>query len=202
MSSSGFFPTDPKQLRQRIKSYERKFRQEKKARGDYDDGYGKRFLLGPLYMLAGDLQGALAHYEWYEKAFPDDCPEPYNQLTWALALHRAGRDQEAFRKLYQAMLANLYLVPYLLGETPQKLDIWHGSNHQWLEYALSIPKELLALWDQDALAWARKVYDDPAAAEHRGKYIEVHRKLETEHRLPERSRLVDESARLEDIFDG
>ena len=55
MSSSGFFPTDPKQLRQRIKSYERKFRQEKKARGDYDNGYGKRFLLGPLYMLSGDL---------------------------------------------------------------------------------------------------------------------------------------------------
>jgi len=101
------FPTDPKKIRSRIKSYERKLRKEKETFGCYDDGAGKRFLLGSLYMLMGDLDGALVHYDWYEQEFPDDGAEPYNHLTWALALYRGGRKEDAFHRLYQTMLENL-----------------------------------------------------------------------------------------------
>lgn len=34
----------------------------------------------------------------------------------------------------------LYLVPFLLGHNPQPLDIWHGSNLEWIEYALRFRK--------------------------------------------------------------
>jgi hypothetical protein len=50
------------------------------------DVYGKRYLLGPLYMLMGDVAGALASAVWYEDAYPDDGGELYQYLTWALAL--------------------------------------------------------------------------------------------------------------------
>ena len=50
---SELFPKDPARIRQRIRSYERKLTDE--LGRPLRDGYGKRFLLGPLYMLLGDL---------------------------------------------------------------------------------------------------------------------------------------------------
>ncbi len=189
------FPTDPKRIRERIRRYERALKKELEA-GNGGDGYGKRFLLGPLYMLMGDVEGALASFEWYEKAYPDDGGEPYQYLTWALALFRGGRKQEAFNKLYHTMLENLYLVPFLLGQNPQPLDIWHGSNLEWIEYAVAVPQELLSLWDEVALQWAREVSEHPAVAQKVERYVAIHRELKSEPRGPRRSALVHESFAL------
>ena len=70
------FPTDPKPIRERIRRYERALKRELEA-GYGGDGYGKRYLLGPLYMLIGDVDGALASFDWYQQAYPDDGGEPY-----------------------------------------------------------------------------------------------------------------------------
>jgi tetratricopeptide (TPR) repeat protein len=189
------FPTDPKRIRERIRRYERALKRELEA-GYGGDGYGKRFLLGPLYMLMGDIDGALASFDWYEDAYPDDGGEPYQYLTWALALFRGGRKQEAFSKLYQTMLENVYLVPILLGQNPQPLDISHGSNLAWIEYVLEIPQELLSLWDEAALQWAREVSEHPVVVEKVARYVAIHRALKSEPRGPRRSALVDESFAL------
>jgi len=45
-------PTDPKKIRERIRRYERALRNEKKKFGAYDDSAGKRYFLGPLYLLS------------------------------------------------------------------------------------------------------------------------------------------------------
>ncbi len=73
------FPTDPKRIRERIRRYERALKRELKA-GYGGDGYGKRYFLGPLYMLIGDVDGALASFDWYEEAYPDNGGEPYQYL--------------------------------------------------------------------------------------------------------------------------
>ena len=147
-------------------------------------------------MLMGDVDGALASFDWYEKAYPDDGGEPYQYLTWALALFRGDRRQEAFSKLYQTMLANLYLVPFLLGRNPQPLDIWHGSNLGWIEYAVEIPRELLSLWDDVALQWAREVSKNPVIVEKVAHYVAIHRELKSEPSGPRRTALVNEAFAL------
>ena len=88
------FPTDPKRIRERIRRYERALKRELEV-GYGGDGYGKRYLLGPLYMLMGDVEGALASFDWYEDTYPGDGGDPYQYLTWTLALFRGGRRQEA-----------------------------------------------------------------------------------------------------------
>jgi hypothetical protein len=124
------YPTDSKRIRERIRRYERVFRQEQRQ-GLIGDGYGKRFLLGPLYMLLGDVQGALASFDWYERTFPDDGGEPYHYLTWALALWRGDEKLFAFDNLYQTMLLNVYFVPHLLGQKPTLPVLWqHLAFHQ------------------------------------------------------------------------
>ena len=189
------FPSGPKRIRERIRRYERALKRELEE-GYGGDGYGKRYLLGPLYMLMGDVDGALASFEWYEDAYPDDSGDPYQYLIWALALFRGGRRQEAFNKLYQTMLENLYLVPFLLGQNPQRLDIWHGSNLEWIEYAVDVPQELLNLWDDVALQWAREVSEHPAVVERIACFVAIHRELKSEPPGPRRSALVNESFAL------
>jgi hypothetical protein len=164
------FPTDPKRIRERIRRYERALKRELEE-GYGGDGYGKRYLLGPLYMLMGDVDGALASFDWYEDAY-------------------------AFNKLYHTMLENLYLVPFLLGRDLQPLDIWHGSNLEWIEYAVEVPQELLNLWDDVALQWARDVSEHPAVVEKVARYVAIHRELKSEPRGPRRSALVHESFAL------
>jgi tetratricopeptide (TPR) repeat protein len=107
--------TELQKIRSRLRRYERALAQEKKKYGDYSDGAGKRYEIGPLYMLLGDQEGAVAAFEWFEREFEDDSGRPDHLLCWSLALHRAGDEAGAAKKLRQAMLSNLYLIPHLLG---------------------------------------------------------------------------------------
>ena len=189
------FPTDARRIRECIRRYERALKRELDA-GYGGDGYGKRYLLGPLYMLLGDVDGALASFDWYVDAYPDDSGEPYQYLTWALALFRGGRRPQAVHKLCQTMLQNVYLVPFLLGRHPQRLDIWHGSNLEWLEYAVEVPHELLSLWDDVALQWAREASEHPTVVDKVARCIAIHRELKSAPRGPRRSAQVRESFAL------
>jgi len=111
------FPKDPKKIKERIRRYERALKAEVQTFGMLDDGAGKRYLLGPLYMLMGDLRGALASFAWFEQACPDDTGEPFQYLCWSLALYRSGKLEAASKKLRRTMLMNLYLLPHLYVST-------------------------------------------------------------------------------------
>jgi tetratricopeptide (TPR) repeat protein len=198
------FPNEPKKIRARIRRYERKLRKEYEATGFYGDGYGKRYLLGPLYLLMGDLEGALKSFEWFAQTFPDDTGEPIQNLCWALALYRSGNLAEATLKLRQAMLSNLYLIPRLLGIAQDKLDIAQDEldfgyyfnlfQKEDVEY---MPPEIWALWDEVALQWAEETYYSPGFQQVRDRFIEIQEQLKSEPRGPKRSELVDEAFRLQ-----
>jgi hypothetical protein len=101
------FPKDPTKIRARIRRYERALRKEHEETGYYSDGYGKRYWLGPLYLLMDDLEGALQSFAWYEETFLDDIGHPMQFLCWTLALCRSGQLEPAKQKLRQTMLSKL-----------------------------------------------------------------------------------------------
>jgi hypothetical protein len=189
-------PKNPAKIRERIKRYERELRQEHKRFGAFDDSAGKRYLMGPLYLLLGDNQGALKSFDWFEQNFPDDMGEPEHYLSWTLALYRSGHIAAAEQKLLQTMLSNLYLIPHLLGLDQPELDIWHRSNIDRRDYLGYIPPEILALWDDAALQWAGETYHHPKLSQVRERYIEIYRQLKDEPRGPKRSQLVQEAFNL------
>lgn len=186
------FPKTPSKMQERIKRYERDLRQEQRTHGFISDGYGKRYLLGPLYLLLGDLSGSLKSFKWFEQTFPTDMGEPLHYLCWTLALYRSGDLAAASFKLRQAMLSNLYLIPHLLGLEQEELGIWHGSNLAEEDYLDYIPPEIWTLWDSPALQWAQETYDSPEFSRIRARYIEIRRQLLSEPPGPKRSELVDE----------
>ena len=139
-----FFPTDPKKIRARIRRYERELQKEQDKFGYIGDGYGKRYLLGPLYLLMGDVEGAVKSFEWFEQTFPDDIGEPVHFLCCSLALYRSGDTAQAAQRLRQTMLSNLYLIPHLLGREQAELDIWHSTNYEQKGFLEYVPSEIWA----------------------------------------------------------
>jgi hypothetical protein len=190
------FPKEPRKIKRRINSYKRKLRQEQMERGTISDGYGKRYLIGPLYLVLGDLQGAVAAFEWFEETFPEDVGEPFHCLCWALALYRSGDVPGATRKLLEAMLSNVYMIPHLLGIEQRDLDLWHGSNWEEKRYLQYAPDEIWSLWDKEALDWARETYTSEELRRVRAKYITLSEELKTQPTGSKRHRLVSELLRL------
>ncbi len=189
--------SENQKIRSRLRSYERKLQKEKKEHGFYRDGAGKRYQIGPHYMLLGDDEGALAAFQWFEQEFSDDVGEPGHLLCWTLALHRAGNEVGAAKKLRQTMLSNLYLVPHLVGSPIAELDIWHGSSDAEPGYIECIPEVYFLLWTEADREWAYRLYYSPGFQSVRERYIEISRLLDTTPPGLERSRLVEEMYELE-----
>ncbi len=191
------FPQGSKKLSETVKRYERALQAEKRKFGTIDDGFGKRYLLGTLYLLMGDVPGAMKSFDWFAKEFSDDIGEPFHVLSWTLALYKSGRLEEASKKLRQTMVLNLYVIPRLLGEEQSRLDIWHDSNRSEKRYLDEVSSDVFALWDRESLDWVRSTYHTPEFQAVRERFIEIQRELQHEPVGPKRSRLVDEAIHLE-----
>ena len=189
--------TEQQKIRSRLRTYERKLRKEKEKYGWYDDGAGKRYQIGPHYMLLGDDDGALAAFQWFENEFPDDVGVPDHFLCWSLALYRAGNEIGAAKKLRQTMFSNLYLVPRLLGMPVAELAIWHGSSDAEPSYVDHIHEPYLQIWTEEERAWAQGLYEGPGFRSARERFIEICKALDATRPGPERSRLVEEMHKLE-----
>jgi hypothetical protein len=82
-------------------------------------------LLGPLYLLMADTEGALRSFIWFEQTFPDDSDDPLHVLCWTLALYRSGERNKAAAKLCQIMLSNPTLM---LKPTFRMVMRWTGRT--------------------------------------------------------------------------
>jgi hypothetical protein len=191
------FPQDPKKIRPRIRRYERALRREQACYGFINDGAGKRYLLGPLYLLMGDTEGALRSFTWFAQTFPDDSGDPLHCLCWTLALYRAGELEHAAAKLRQTMLSNLYLLPRLLSMDQAHIDMWYPSNLAEQRYSDDVPDALLALWEPPALQWVNALYSGEPWRRIRCRYIAIYTQLKDEPPGPKRSRLVEEAFQLQ-----
>ncbi len=188
---------DPRLIRSRLRRYERGLAKEKREFGHYGDGSGRRYLIGPHYLLLDDLEGAPRAFAWFEEEFPDDTGEPGHSLCWTLALHRASRASEAVERLKQTALLNLYVLPRLLGAPrPQLSGVWLGSNQEWPEYADFIPDAFFELWDENAREWARATAGTSGFTAVIDRWIQIHEDLNELPRGAKRSRLVDEAEAL------
>jgi hypothetical protein len=191
------FPPDPRTIKARIRRDERALRREQERFGFIRDGAGKRYLLGPLYLLIGDTKGALRSFTWFAQTFPDDRGDPWHSLCWTLALYQVGEIEHAAAKLCQTMLSNVYLIPRLLGIESDVIDMWHPSNLSEKRYSDDVPDALLALWEPPALQWVHALYSSEPWRRVRCRYIAIYTQLKDEPPGPKRSRLVEEAFQLQ-----
>ena len=75
------------------------------------------------------------------------------------------------------MLANLCVIPRLLGPEIVALDIWHGSSDEEPWYLQLIPDEYFLLWDENELASAARLYHSLEFETIRARYVEIRKEL-------------------------
>jgi hypothetical protein len=77
--------------------------------GQYHDGSGLRYLIPEYYIQLQDWKGALKHFKWFGKNFPDDSCYPIFLFEWTVTLFKTGDLKGAERKAFQTFFANMYL---------------------------------------------------------------------------------------------
>ena len=183
-------PDPHRKFRDRATRLKRALLNEQRKFGHIDDGAGNRYLIGPLYVLAGDLEDALNFYKWYETECSDDSGEPMNYVYWALALHRTGAIELANTKLLETMLRNVYLLPMLLDSSPAPYDIFHGSNWDQREYAAEVPAELLPQFSDSERSWITEQLESFRFRRVLREYISTYRSLNTERDIEKRRTIL------------
>ena len=185
-------PKEARLIRAKISRYERKLAEEKRGYGSYDDSAGRRYMLGPLYMVLGDEEGAQRSFEWFDAEFPDDGGESGQLLCRALLLHRLGREEAAGRTLRQVMFQNRFVVPRLLGESIAGLELEPEDDEWDQSVAEEVPAEFLQLWSEEERKWGKEQYRGQEYVTLRARYMELKRALEGERVGPRRKQLVDQ----------
>ena len=178
-------------LRSQLSTFKREY-------GFIDDGGGHRYYLFYLYFLLGDNRRSSEFIRWFEKEFDDDTNEPFALICWALILHRMGKDGDY--QLARTMLSNIYLIPHLLREELDRVDMWHQSNYSEPEFAEYIPERVRDGITEDDLAWILEKYKSDAFQKVLKRDVEIHKELKTTPRGEKRSSLVQELFGLKDGF--
>jgi tetratricopeptide (TPR) repeat protein len=127
-----------------------------------NDNQGVRYLIGPLYQLAGDLEGAQRAYERYAKGYPDDMGDPHHSFCWGLVLYESGQAARAVQRWRRALFENIYIAPLLVGKSVPEAKIWHWTNLSQPDYAEEYLPLYRALWDRagNALACLGRLWED------------------------------------------
>ena len=116
------------------------------------DHLGARFYTPLFLLLAGENDEASAFFRHYAQNYPGDMPNAWLMFAWALTLCLEGDDQGARKKYREAMLANIYIAPRLLGERPPREDIFHPSERDEPQSAVEFAGSFGGLWDREASA--------------------------------------------------
>ena len=184
-------PNSAKKIRERAMRYRRSLINEEENRGYINDGAGKRYLVGPLFVLAGDLEKAIDYYKWYEEEFSDDSGEPLHYIYWALALFRVGNKKEAEKKLLEALVQNIYILSTLTGMKIEKHDIWHGSNFENPDYLYEIPEDMLPTFTEEERLWIQKMIESFTFQRVLKEYIATFHALKYEKEIRKRTVILD-----------
>jgi hypothetical protein len=194
------FPKTEKALKKRIASYKASLLKEKREYGHVDDGAGKRYLLFPMYLVLNSTEESQDYIDWYEKEFPDDVGEPIQKLCWALILRKIGKEAEARKMLAEAMLANLYILPKVLGKRIAEYDIWHSSSDAQISYVEYMPHEVLGSLTEADIQWISHEYESLDFQRIRKRYVEIYQKLKGIKDIAARKQLLEESYSLLNAF--
>ena len=116
-----------------------------------------------------------------------------------LVLYRKGDEKRASDKLIEAMLANLFFIPYILGVEQERPDVENGSNYIEYLYLDELPQVAMDLCTPEELEWLRRQYYSKRVTIIREKYIEIEEQLKSEPVGPNRSKMVDSQSKLKKL---
>ena len=168
----------------------RELRKEKQKYGQIHDGSGKRYLAGLYFLLGGDVRKSAEAFDWFYEEFPDDVGEPIQHLYASLAAFRIGALLTGEKRLKEAMLSNIYLLPRIIQAEINTEGVWHSSNWAREEY-LDEVGEFLEEPSAEERAWIAEKFSSTPFCDLLNGYIETCRALNTESVVSRRSEILN-----------
>lgn len=144
-----------------------------------NDNQGIRYLIGPLYQLAGDLEGALKAYDRFSKDYGEDDGDPHHSFCWGLAIYESGDREHAVTKWRRACFENIYIAPLLLREPLPPEDIRLFTNLMWPDHAQEYIGLYGDLWKRSpqGLACLRRLWNNPQMRTDVARWLRIGRDL-------------------------
>ncbi len=103
-------------------------------------------------------------------------------------------------QLAGSMLSNVYLLPHILEEPMERVDMWHSCSDEDPEYIDYFPERIQeAITDED-LEWIRERYKSDSFKKVLMRHIEINHEFESASIGDARSKLVKEGFNLLDMF--
>lgn len=190
-------PKQIERLKKKIADIKRILVAEKRKFGWYHDGRGHRYLPTKYFIQLSDYSGGLIYTKWFDKNFPDDSGFPDFLFEWTIILFKTGKTKEAEKKAFQTFCRNSYLFDKFFGRPITPIDKWEGSNlevpgfTEYLDYS-SNQSELA-----DFSKWLDTFISTQDFIDRSNKYIDIHKRLKTEHDSETRHYLVRQASQLE-----
>lgn len=178
-----------KRFRARANGAMRKLRKEE-ASGYIRDGSGNRYRVGVYFLLAGDLERAAEAFDWFEGKFEDDVGEPLFFLYGALTAYRRGDLTNARSRLANAMLSNIFLLPFLWGDRIDTSGMWLSSNWEEEGYIATV-REFLDEPTPEERQWIASEWNSAPFVTLREGYISTFRALDKESDYLRRSAILN-----------
>jgi hypothetical protein len=191
-------PKQTERIKKKITDIKRALASEKRKYGDYDDSRGLRYIPNSLYIKLGDYSGGLTYTNWFQKNFPDDSGFPDFLFEWTIILYKCGKIKEAEKKAFETFCSNTYLFAKFFGSRIVPLDKYENSNIDIPSYCdyLEYSSEQLEL--KDFSDWLSKYLTAEKFITLSTKFIEIYRRLKTEHDPETRGYLIQQARKLEE----
>ena len=164
-----------------------------------NDNQGIRYLVAPACLIKGEVKEALKEFQWYERHYRNDIPDPHFLLSWGLALYLDKQFEHSAMKFRETIFENPYLIPIILERKPETLPIWHSSNMKEIDYAYDYLWVWGDIWEgiEEAYDFVQFVWEDPEIQEDFFKWVELWTQLKGLKDINKRRNILDLAEEIE-----
>lgn len=133
----------------------------------------------------------------------DDPGMHSSKICWATLLFRMGKKEEGRFQLADAMLSNLYIIPFILEPDVEHppIDIRHSLPGTEQSYLEDIPEKLIKAFTPEDLSWIKSCYNSSIFLTIRNRHVEILNVIRTIDNVDDRMALLEEDRGLLDMLD-
>ena len=191
-------PKQIERVKKKIADIKRTLTAEKRKYGCYDDGRGLRYLPTKYFIQLADYSGGLTYTKWFDKNFPDDSGFPDFLFEWTIILFKTGKLKDAEKKAFETYCSNTYLFDKYFGRPIIPIDKYEYSNVDIPQYTDSFEYASGQTELADFSNWLSNYLSTDKFIKLIEKFIDIHKRLKSEHDIETRGYLLQQVRQLED----
>ncbi len=173
---------------------------KKRWGGYYDDSRGLRYMPTGLFVKIGDWAEGAKYLKWFHKNFPNDSGFPDFLFEWTIIAFKSGDIKQAEKKVFSVFCSNTYFIDKFFGRPIVPIDKYEYYGVSTAAFADNLTYAFDQPYLSDFADWLDNFTRTERFVTASQKYIDISKRLKTEHDINTRQFLVSEEQQLEEQF--